>query len=108
MVDPDKIGLILWEVITLLTVFLGGIGFVVLRRKASGRPAFTERDRQFFFGPRKITVSRTKFLINFSTAVFLCLSINMLEFLILGWLGPALLTMLVLVTSMGIVDKLLF
>ena len=108
MVDPDKIGLILWEVITLLTVFFGGIGFVVLRRKASGRPAFTERDRQLFFGPRKITVSTAKFWINFSAAVFLCLSINMLEFLILGWLGPALLTMVVLITSMGIVDKLLF
>ena len=53
-------------------------------------------------------MSRTKFLINFSTAVFLCLSINMLEFLILGWLGPALLTMVVLITSLGLVDKLLF
>ena len=108
MIEPDKIGLVLWEVITLLSVVLGGIGLVVLRRKTNGRPAFTERDRQLFFGPRKITVSTAKFWINFSAAVFLCLSINMLEFLILGWLGPALLTMLVLVTSMGIVDKLLF
>ena len=53
-------------------------------------------------------MSTAKFWINFSTAVFLCLAINMLEFLILGWLGPALLTMVVLITSMGIVDKLLF
>src|SRR5437867_13271889 len=106
MVDPDKIGLILWEVITLLTVFLGGIGFVVLRRKASGRPAFTGRDRQLFFGSRKITLSTAKFWVNFSAAVFLSLSITMLEFLILGLLGPALLTMLVLVTLMEIVDKL--
>src|SRR5205823_14984674 len=108
MVDPDKIGLILWEVITLLTVFLGGIGFVVLRRKASGRPAFTERDRQLFFGPRKITVSTTKFWINFSAAVVLCFFIDVLEFLIFGWLGPGLLTMVVVLSSIGIVDKLLF
>jgi hypothetical protein len=53
-------------------------------------------------------VSIAKFWINFRATVFLCLSINMLEFLILGWLGPALLTMVVLITSMGIVDKLLF
>jgi hypothetical protein len=108
MVDPDKVGLVLWEVITLLTVVLGGIGIVAWRRKASGRPAFTERDRRLFFGPRKITVSTAKFWINFSTAVLLCLAINMLEFVILGWIGPALLTMVVLITSMGIVDKLLF
>ena len=108
MVDPDKIGLILWEVITLLTVFLGGIGFVVLRRKASGRPAFTERDRQLFFGPRKITVSTAKFWINFSAAVFLCFFIDVLEVLIFGWLGPGLLTMVVVLSSIGIVDKLLF
>src|SRR5438093_11744603 len=105
MVDPDKIGLILWEIITLLTVFLGGIGFVVLRRKASGRPAFTERDRQLFFGPRKITLSTAKFWINFSAAVFLCLSINILAFLMLGCLGPALLTLLVLVASTRMVHK---
>jgi hypothetical protein len=108
MIETDKIGLVLWEVITLLSVVLGGIGLVVLRRKASGRPIFTERDRQLFFGPRKITVSTAKFWINFSAVVFLCLSIDVLEFLILGWLGPALLTMVVLITSMGIVNKLLF
>ena|SRR5438552_18926878 len=108
MIDPDKIGLVLWEVITLLTVVLGGIGLMVLRRKAQGRPAFTERDRQLFFGRRKINGSTPKFWVNFSTAVFLCFCIDVLEFLIFGWLGPGLLTMVVLITSMGIVDKLLF
>jgi len=49
-----------------------------------------------------------KFWINFSTAVFLCFFIDVLEFLIFGWLGPGLLTMVVLITSMGIVNKLLF
>ena len=50
MIDPDKIGLVLWEVITLLSVLLGGIGLMVLRRKVNGRPGFTERDQQLFFG----------------------------------------------------------
>jgi hypothetical protein len=108
MIDPDKIGLVLWEVITLLSVVLSGIGLLVLRRKANGRPAFTERDRQLFFGPRKITVSTVKFWINFSAAVFLCFFIDVLEFLIFGWLGPGLLTMVVVLSSIGIVDKLLF
>jgi hypothetical protein len=108
MIDPDKVGLILWEVITLLTVVLGGIGIVALRRKANGRPAFTEGDRQLFFGPRKTRVSTAKFWVNFSIAIVLCFFIDVLEFLILGWLGPALLTLVVLVTSMEIVDKLLF
>jgi hypothetical protein len=108
MIGADKFGFVLWETITLLSVVLGGIGLMVLRRKASGRPAFTELDRQLFFGPRKIAVSTAKFWINFSAAVFLCFVINVLEFLIFGWLGPALLTMVVLITSMGIVDKLLF
>ena len=53
-------------------------------------------------------MSTAKFWINFSAAVFLCFFIDVLEFLIFGWLGSGLLTMVVVLSSIGIVDKLLF
>jgi hypothetical protein len=50
MLDPDKIGFVLWEGITLLVVIFGGLGLLVLRRKFSGRPGLTNEDWQLFFG----------------------------------------------------------
>jgi hypothetical protein len=108
VIEMENIGFILWEGITLLVVILGGIGLLVLRRKASGRPAFTNGDRQLFFGQSRAKKAPHRLLANFSMAVLLCLSTALLEFLILAPLGAGLLTVVLLLTSLGIVNKTLF
>ena len=44
-------GYYLWEGITFLMQILVGTGLLVLRRKAGGRAAFTEADRQTCSSP---------------------------------------------------------
>jgi hypothetical protein len=108
MIEADKIGFILWEVTMLLVVISAGIGVLVLRRKASGRPAFSHRDRQLFFGQSQAKKAPHKLLAKFTMAVLLCLSTALLEFLILAPLGAGMLTVVLLLTSLGIVNKTLF
>src|SRR5262245_32330119 len=60
--------------ITFSTILFAGGGLLVLRRRASGKPAFTDRDRQLFFGRPEIKLSKPRFYINFGIAVFFWLS----------------------------------
>jgi hypothetical protein len=108
MLDPDKIGFVLWEGITLLLVIFGGLGLLVLRRKFSGQPGFTNEDWQLFFGHSKVRLSMSSLLLNFGITVSLCLFIAILEARIFEPLGAGPLTVLLLLTSLGIIKKLLF
>jgi hypothetical protein len=107
VIDLEKTGFVLWEGITLLMVIFGGIGMVALRRRASGRPAFTYEDRQLFFGRSKVGVPTHRLLLNFGVAILLCFFSAVLEVLILAPVGAGLLTVVLLLTSLGIVNKLL-
>jgi len=98
-------GYYLWEGITFLTVISVGIGLLVLRRKASGRAAFTHDDRQLFFGHSQVTISTPRFCINLGIAVFLCYFAGLLEHLILAPFGASVLATAQLLTLMGIVKK---
>jgi hypothetical protein len=98
-------GYYLWEGITFLMQILVGTGLLVLRRKASGRPAFTEADRQLFLARPRVRVSTPKFWVNFSVAAFLCLFVGLLERLILAPFGAAVLATAQLITFLGIVKK---
>jgi hypothetical protein len=108
MMDPDKIGFVLWEAITLLIVIFGGIGLTVLRRRARGRPGFTNQDRQLFFGDSIARMSKLRVVLNFGLAVVLCFVIGFFEIMIFAPLGAGLLTAILLLTCLGIVNKLLF
>ena len=98
-------GYYLWEGITFLMQILVGTGLLVLRRKAGGRPAFTEADRQLFFAPPRVRVSTPKFWVNFGVAAFLCFLVGLLERLILAPFGAAVLATAQLITFLGIVRK---
>lgn len=98
-------GYYMWEGITFLMQILVGIGLLVLRRKASGRPAFTEDDRQLFFSRSRVSVATPGFWINFGIAAFLCFFAGLLEQLLLGPFGPGVLATAQLITFMGIVKK---
>ena len=101
----ERIGYFLWEGVTFLTILSVGTGLLVLRRKASGRPAFTNDDRQLFFGPPDVTVSKPRFYINFGIAVFLCYLVGSLEYQILARFGASILATAGLLTLLGIVKK---
>jgi hypothetical protein len=101
----EYIGFYLWEGIMFLMQILVGLGLLVIRRKAGGRPAFTDADRQLFFTRCRAGVRTPKFWLNFGIAALLCLFAGLLERLVLGPFGPAALATAQLVTFMGIVKK---
>ena len=101
----EHIGYYLWEGITFSTILFVGTGLLVLRRKASGGPAFTDHDRQLFFGQSALRVSKPRFYIDFGIAVFLCYFAGSLEVLLLAHFGASILATAELLTLLGIVKK---
>jgi len=101
----EQIGYFLWEVLTFLTIIFAGIGLLVLRRKASGNPAFTDHDRQLFFGRPEVRLSKPRFYMNFGIAVFLCYLAGFLEYLLLSRFGAGILATAQLITFLGIVKR---
>lgn len=101
----ERIGYFLWEGVTFLTILFVGTGLLVLRRKASGRPAFTDYDRQLFFGHPEVRLPKPRFYINFGIAVFLCYLAGFLEYLLLARFGASILATAQLITFLGIVKR---
>ena len=101
----EQIGYFLWEVLTFSTIIFAGIGLLVLRRKASGNPAFTDHDRQLFFGRPEVRLSKPRFYMNFGIAVFLCYLVGSLEYQLLARFGASILATAGLLTLLGIVKK---
>ncbi len=101
----EHIGYYLWEGIAFSTILFVGTGLLVLRRKASGRSAFTDHDRQLFFGQPAVRVSKPRFCINFGITVFLCYLAGSLEYLLLARFGASILATAELLTLLGIVKK---
>ncbi|HEU4341024.1 MAG TPA: hypothetical protein VFU31_05590, partial [Candidatus Binatia bacterium] len=84
-----------------------GLGLMVLRRRLSGQPGFTDQDRRFLFRRPEIRRSAARLVWNFSVATILCLLSMPLEVLFLAQLGPGLLAVVLLVTIVGIVNQML-
>jgi hypothetical protein len=101
----EQSGYFLWEGFTFSLQILFALSVLVLRRKASGRPAFTDADRQLFFARPRVKASTPKFWIHFGIAAFLCVFASLLERLIFGPFGAAILGTAQLITYMGIVKK---
>lgn len=98
-------GTYLWEVITFLAILSMAIAVLVVRRKASGSPAFSDRDRQLFFGRAEVRVSKPRLCINFGIAVLLCYFASFLEYLFLARFGASILAAAQLLTLLAIVKK---
>jgi len=71
----------------------------------SGKPAFTDRDRQLFFDRPEIKLSKPRFYLNFGFAVFLCYLAGFLEYLLLARFGAGILAIAQLLTFLSIVKK---
>jgi hypothetical protein len=103
----ENSGYWLWEGMAFVMQLCVGTGLLVLRRKASGRPAFTNDDRQLFFSHSRLPLSMPRFWINFTLAVFLTYAIGLLEHLLLAQLGASILATAQLLTLFAIVKRLL-
>jgi hypothetical protein len=103
----EHTGYYMWEGIIFLMQILIGMGLLVLRRKASGRPSFTNADRQLFFSPARVGMLTPQFWTNFAIAALLCFFVGLLMQLFLGPFGPGVLATAQLLTFMGIVKKAL-
>jgi len=101
----EHLGHLLWELITFSTILFASVGLLILRRRVSGKPAFTDRDRQLFFGRPEIKLSKPRFYLNFGFAVFLCYSAGFLEYLLLARFGAGILATAQLLTFLSIVKK---
>jgi hypothetical protein len=98
-------GYYIWEGIIFFIQILVGMALLVLRRKASGRPSFTNADRQLFFGRARVGILTPQFWTNFAIAALLCLVVGILMQLVLAPFGAAILSTAQLITFMGIVKK---
>lgn len=98
-------GYYLWESITFLSILSMATGVLVLRRKTSGRPAFSVQDWQLFFGRVEVRVSKLRFCINLGIAVVLCYLAVLLEYLLLARLGASIVAAAQLVTLLAIAKK---
>ena len=94
-----------WEIITFLSILSMATALLVLRRKAGGRPAFSDQDRKLFFGNAGVRVSKFRFYMRLGIAVLLCYSAGFLEYLLLGSFGASVLAAAQLVTLLAIVKK---
>ena len=48
----EEMGYLLWEGTMLIAIVIASVGFIMLRRKIDGRPAFTAQDRMLLFNTR--------------------------------------------------------
>ncbi|MGE5305394.1 MAG: hypothetical protein ACM3TN_18955 [Alphaproteobacteria bacterium] len=102
-----KLGYMLWEGLVLVCIITGSLGFVALRRKLTGRPAFSNEDRALFFSTPPAAVSIPKLCLRFVLAVFLFCGIGALEWLVLAPFGAAILSVSLLLSCAGIVNIIL-
>jgi hypothetical protein len=95
----------LWEGTILLIEIMIVFTVLVLRRKASGRPAFTLQDRQLFFGQAGVKLYPPRFWFKLSMVAVLCSVVGLMEYAIFAPLGASVLATVQLLTFMGFVHK---
>jgi hypothetical protein len=103
----EKFGYMLWEGLMLLCLMLGTLGWLILRRKMSGRPAFSKHDRILLFNTPPVAVSVPQLCLRFLLAVFLFSCIGALEMSVLAPLGAAILSVSLLLSCAAVVNMTL-
>ena len=98
----------IWEASAFLLQISVAMGLLVLRRKASGGPAFADENRQSFFGQSPVAVSTFGFWTNFGIAALLCYFTAFLEQLIFAHFGASVLATAELLTLLGIIERWLW
>ena len=99
----EKMGFVLWESLTVLFVILAGLGVLMIRRKADGRPVFTRHDWLLYFGDLQLRMSKPRLALRLSYAIFLCSCLALIGNPILVRLGPGLYSVTIVFACLGIV-----
>lgn len=99
----EKMGFVLSEGLTLLFVILAGLGVLILRRRASGRPAFTRHDWLTYFGDLQLRMSKPQLALRLLYAVFLCSCLALISSPFLARVGPGLYSVTIVFVCLGIV-----
>jgi hypothetical protein len=97
----------LWEGLVLVCVIAAGLGVVMLRRKMSGRPAFSNEDRILLFNTPLAAASLSRLCLRFSLAVLLFCCIGLLEIIVFAPFGAAILSVSLLLSCASIVNIIL-
>jgi hypothetical protein len=100
----EKLGYMLGEGFVLVCIITGSLGFVALRRRLSGRPAFSNEDRNLLFNTPPAAVSTPRLCLRFGLAVFLFCCIGAFEVLVFAPLGAATLSVFLMLSCAGIVN----
>jgi len=103
----EKMGFVLWESLTALFVILAGLGVLIIRRKASGRPPFTRHDWFTYFGDLQLRMSKPRLALRLALAVFLCSCLPIIGNPLLARLGPGLYSVTIAFACLGIVRAML-
>jgi hypothetical protein len=103
----EKFGYMLWEGMVLVCVITGSLGLVTIRRKLSGKPAFSNNDRTLLFNTPPAAVSTPQLCLRFGLAIFLFCCIGVLEILVFAPFGAAILSVSLLLSCAGIVNMTL-
>ena len=99
----EKFGYMLWEGLVLVCVIAAALGLIVLRRKLSGRPAFSNQDKILLFNTRPAAPSLLQLCFRFSLAILLFSCIGLVEILAFAPFGAAILSVSLLFSCAGIV-----
>jgi len=99
----EMMGFVLWESFTLLFVILAGLGVLIFRRKARGRPVFTHQDWLTYFGDLQLRMSKPRLALRLSLAVFLCSCLTLIGNPFLARIGPGLYSVTIIFAYLGIV-----
>jgi hypothetical protein len=103
----EKFGYMIWEVLMLACLVFGTLGWLALRRKMSGRPAFSKQDRALLFNTPPAPVSLPKLCLRFVLAVLLFSCIGAIEMSVFAPLGAAILSVSLLVSCAAVVNMTL-
>ena len=99
----EKMGFVLWESLTVLFVILAGLGVLMIRRKADGRPVFTRHDWLLYFGDLQLRMSKPRLALRLAFAVFLCSCLTLIGNPFLARMGPGLYSVTIVFTCLAIV-----
>jgi hypothetical protein len=102
-----KLGYLLWEALILICLMLATMGWLVLRRKLSGRPAFSKDDRTLLFNTPPAGVPVRQLCLRFAVAVVLFSGVGALVIFVFAPLGAAILSLALLLSCAAIVNKTL-
>jgi hypothetical protein len=102
----EQMGYLLWEGLLLLCVFVGSLAFVIVRRKINGRARGLKQDWKSLFNGSPAR-SKPQSCLRLALAVLLFSCIGVVEVLAFAQLGAALLSVSLIVSCAGIVNRIL-